>query len=84
MEYRETWGIALSRIADFFSAQEDSQSGDGRHFLVGGAAVTLTALPENMLARYALPRTEVVISGSEEAAGEVHRRFFMRFLSAGG
>ena len=46
MEYRETWGIALSRIADFFSAQEDSQSGDGRHFLVGGAAVTLTALPE--------------------------------------
>ena len=84
MEYREIWGISLERISGYFSAQEGVRPDGPQSFRFGGTRVELTRLPDSTVTGFAMPRTEVFICGDDESAEDIHRRFFLRFLSAGG
>jgi hypothetical protein len=36
------------------------------------------------MGKWEIPRTQVIIEGTEDDVQIIHRRFFLRFLSAGG
>ena len=83
MVMEENWGISEARMAEFLSRQPDvTPAQDGFVFL--DCRILLTALSHNALGKWPIPRTRVVITGSEDDAREIHRRLFLRFLSAGG
>lgn len=83
MVIEENWGISIERMADFLSGQpEILRVQDG--FVFRDCRILLTALSHNALGKWPIPRTRVVITGSEDDAREIHRRLFLRFLSAGG
>ena len=79
----ENWGIPLSRIRDFFSAQPDVTA-DGEDFYFGHCRITLTPITGHFLGPWEMPRTQVRMEGPEEDVRIIHRRFYLRFLSAGG
>ena len=79
----ENWGIPLDRITGFFSGEPDvTNSGHVFHF--GECRITLTALPGHHLGPWEMPLTRVLMEGTDEAVQTIHRRFYLRFLSAGG
>ena len=83
MEFNETWGIEYSRAAAFFDQQTDVlREAEGR-YRYGDAEITLTRLPDKRMGSLRFARTELSICGGTDA-DDIHRRFFMRFLSAGG
>ena len=83
MVIEENWGISIERMADFLSGQPDVlRAQDG--FVFRDCRILLTALSHNALGKWPIPRTRVVIIGSEDDAREIQRRLFLRFLSAGG
>lgn len=84
MEYREIWGVSAERISEYFSAQPCALEDGPLRFRLGETSVILTRLPDNTVTGFAMPRTEVLISGHRESTEAVYRGFFMRFLSAGG
>ena len=79
----ENWGIPMPRIWEFFSAQSDVTA-DGEEFLFGHCRITLTAITGHFLGPWDMPRTQVRMEGPEEEVRIIHRRFYLRFLSAGG
>ena len=83
MKYDEIWGIAYPRVSEFFSAQSDVEIISDGAFRYGDAAVELEALPDKHMGSMIIARTRVRIEGGADA-DEIHRRFYMRFLSAGG
>ena len=83
MRKEEIWAIDHSRIGGFFLEQPDvtaTQSG----FVFGDCRITVTALESQSFAQMRLPRTKVVFQGGDDAVNQIHGRFFLRFLSAGG
>ena len=79
----ENWGISIERIRDFFARQPDAvQTAQG--FSFPDCSVRLSPLPGKTMGKWDMPRTRVQMEGSETAVREIHRRFFLRFLSAGG
>ena len=82
MPYCETWAIAFERIEAFFLAQDDLRPIGPGSFRGQGCTVLLVRLPDRPLGPLTVPQTRVEISGG--AAEAVYRRFFLRFVSAGG
>ena len=83
MVKEENWAIAPERVRAFFAEQPDAVAlEDG--FLLGGCRVTLTPVSGVLLGKWAMPRTIIRFEGDARAAEAVYRRFFLRFLSAGG
>ena len=82
MNYNEIWGIAFSRISKYFSTQEDVESFGPRSFKFKDAVIELEELPDKALGSMRVCQTRVTISG--EDAEEIHRRFYLQFLSAVG
>ena len=83
MNYDEIWGIAFYRVSEYFSAQGDVEKMSACTFRYGDAAVELEALPDKHIGSMIIAQTRVKITGCADA-DEIHRRFYMRFLSAGG
>ena len=83
MNYDENWGIAFARVDEFFASQRDVERIGGRSFVFGNAHIELMELPEKRIASLRMARTRVIITG-EADADEIYRRFYYRFLSAGG
>ena len=79
----ENWGIPMDRISDFFSTEPDVTAQDDI-FLFGDCRITLTALPGHRLGPWEMPLTRVQMEGPDEDVQTIHRRFYLRFLSAGG
>ena len=79
----ENWGIPLNRIAGFFSGEPDVTNCDGV-FLFGHCRITLTVLPGHRLGPWEMPLTRVRMEGPDADVQTIHRRFYLRFLSAGG
>lgn len=79
----ENWGIPMDRIAGFFSG-EPEVTAQGDAFLFGGCRITLTPLPGHHLGPWEMPLTRVLMEGPEADVQTIHRRFYLRFLSAGG
>ncbi|MCR5087900.1 MAG: hypothetical protein K6C08_00120 [Oscillospiraceae bacterium] len=83
MQIRETWSVSTERITAYFRTQDDiRQEGEGL-FRCGDCEIRMTALPERRIGPASLPRTELVFSGPEAEKEALHRRFFLRFISAG-
>lgn len=83
MNYDEIWGIAFPRVSEYFSAQDDVEKTDDGSFRYGTAVVEPEALPDKHMGSMVIAQTRVRITGGADA-DDLHRRFYMRFLSAGG
>lgn len=83
MNYCEVWGIAAHRIDEFFSKQSELEELSELHYRYKSADIIIEKLPDRQFSIVSLPRTQVSITGAEDA-DEIHRRFYMQFLSAGG
>ena len=83
MRYDENWAVAPERAAAFFRAQADVREQDGA-FLFGKCRIMLLPIEGRAMGKWKLARTQVIIEGDDADAREIHRRFLLRFLSAGG
>ena len=82
MLLNENWAVKSDRIGDFFRSQDDVTESEGIFFFKS-CRITLTSLPpQNGI--FAVSRTELQIDGPDDEVHEIHHRFFLRFLSAGG
>ena len=84
MRVEETWAIAFERIEAFFLAQKDVESHGPGTFAYKNSQVRLTELAPRTVGPLQVPQTRVAISGADEDAEAIHRKFFLRFVSAGG
>ena len=83
MRRDENWGVDIDRIRAFFHQQPDVHEENGR-FIFGACAISLIPLDGSAMNRWRLPRTQIIFEGDEGDVQAIHRRFFLRFLSAGG
>ena len=79
----ENWAIGDERIREFFRSQSDVTELDGT-FRYGNCRITLTSLPNTQNGIFVCQRTGIRMEGPDEDVQIIHRRFFLRFLSAGG
>ncbi len=79
----ELWGISFDRIREFFLCQKDVIRTGENTFSFQQAVVTVVPLPNKTMGSMTIPQTRVTVAGGE-GAEEIHRRFELRFLSAGG
>ena len=79
----ENWGISIDRIREFFSAQPDVTT-EGEDFHFGHCRIILIPITGHFLGPWEMPRTQIRMEGPEEDVQTIHRRFYLRFLSAGG
>ena len=84
MEYNEIWAVDAARIKSFFLSLKDAGLKDEGMISCGECSVRLTPLPAHPVGPVDVPRTKVEITGEDAAAEELYRRFFLRFISAGG
>ena len=84
MEITEIWSISQERINEFLLAIGGIPLEDAGGYSFDGCQVRLTVLPDRMIGRYPICRTQVHFSGEEEKTERIHRAFKLRFLSAGG
>lgn len=83
MQKTELWAVESSRIADFFHNQQDvSHTAPG--FQYGSCQIILEQLPLRKMGVLSLPQTRITFEGEESDLKKIYRRFFMRFVSAGG
>ena len=82
MLLNENWAVKADRIREFFRSQEDVTESEGI-FFYKSCRIILTSLPPQA-GIFAVSRTKLQIDGPDEDAREIHHRFFLRFLSAGG
>ena len=83
MVKEENWAIAPERVRAFFAEQPDAEITE-YGFQISGCRVTLTPVSGILLGKWAMPRTLIRLEGDETSVEAVYRRFFLRFLSAGG
>lgn len=83
MILNENWGIPLARVREFFSSQPDVTE-DGEFFRFQDCRITLTPITGHFLGPWEMPRTQVRMEGDDNGVQTIHRRFYLRFLSAGG
>lgn len=79
---KEDWALSPGRVREFFLAQEDVESA-GDAFIFKSCLISLEPASPGSFP-WALERTLLSFSGESGDVEEIHRRFFLRFLSAGG
>ena len=82
MDYDEIWGISFPRVSGYFASLGDVEKHSDSFFTFGNARIELEELPEKKMGSMRIARTNVKITGTD--ADEIYRRFYLRFLSAGG
>ena len=83
MIIEENWAVDPQRVRAFFTEQPDmSEIPEG--FIISGCTVKLSEAEGSLLGKWTIQRTRVRFEGDEVSVKEVYRRFFLRFLSAGG
>lgn len=83
MEICEVWSISPERIINFLLSRNGVPAEDGSYSF-DGCTVRVTALPDGLIGRYPIPRTQVCFMGKDEETEKLHRAFFVQFASAGG
>ena len=84
MQKQEVWAIHADRISAFFASQDDALQTSAEEFLFSGCHVRLSPLSDRKLGGLAFPQCAVMFEGEETAVEPIYRRFYLRFLSAGG
>ncbi|MBE0451372.1 MAG: hypothetical protein IBX70_11055 [Clostridia bacterium] len=75
-------GIHIKYLRDYFSGIADHQSGDD--YFCGQVLIRLLPLDDQVHGTIALPRTEIVFSGTADDVERQIYKYRMAFLSAGG
>lgn len=83
MHRDENWAIDAIRVRAFFREQADVYEADGR-FIFGNCSITLIPCSSAAMGKWEIPRTRLIFEGEDGDVEAIHRRFFLRFLSAGG
>ena len=83
MIIKENWAIDPQRVRAFWAEQTDAAM-IPEGFAINGCTVTMTEDHGTIMGKWAIRRTCIRFEGEESAVKEVYRRFFLRFLSAGG
>lgn len=84
MDICEIWSISIERIAAFLSSHDEVLTYSGDHFSFRGCDISLAVLPDHRVGSFLFPRTQVCFSGPASDTEEIHRRFVLQFISAGG
>lgn len=82
MELKEIWAVPKGRMIDFF-LEQGLLLKDGC-FCSGELCVSVKEHDTILLCGQELQRYQVCFSGAEEAVKGFHRKFQLKFLSAGG
>lgn len=83
MTKTEDWAIVRSRIESFFRGEPDILT-CGDDYLYRSCRIRLVTLEDHTIGALHFPRTRVIFEGPEEDLQSIYRRFFLRFVSAGG
>lgn len=83
MKYDEIWGVAEPRIDEYLCAQPEIEKLSSGCYRAIGLEITVDPLPEKDFGSLKFPRTRTVFKGEDSAVEELHRKFFMNFLSGG-
>ncbi len=84
MQIQEVWSISSERIRAFFLAQNDVCRKGNDRFSCGQCGIDITPLPFRKVGGFRFPQTRVEFDGPEPDTEEIHRRFVLQFISAGG
>ncbi len=83
VEIKETWGVPVARIEEFFLSQDDVQKCGEGVFLLENCRISIAALPPREFGPLSFPATRIEFSGSDRETELIHRRFVLQFISAG-
>ena len=79
----ENWAIPAERIRAFFRQQADvAETEDG--FVFRNCTIRLAPQSGQLLGKWQQHRTVITLDGPDADTEEICKRFFLRFLSAGG
>ena len=82
MRINENWAVSTARIEAFFNEQPDVSCCDGVYKF---GDCTITLMPDmGNIGAITVSRTQVCFEGPDEQVKDIYKRFFLRFLSAGG
>ena len=84
MPISEIWSIPEERIRAFFSGQDDVIEAGENGFSCGLCHILITPLPQRCVGGLSFPQTKVVFRGPEPDITDIHQRFILQFISAGG
>ena len=79
----ENWAVSAKRVREFFRSQRDVTESESI-FFYKSCRIALTPLPPSQTGILAISGTQILMDGPDEEVREIHNRFFLRFLSAGG
>ena len=82
--FHEDWGISAPRALEYVESLKEITKHDDGSYAFGGCRITITALPDKKMGSLSFQRIHLDIQGPDAEAEDFHRRFTMRFLSAGG
>ena len=79
----ENWAVDPERVRGFFEEFPNAEATqDG--FLLDGCEIRLTPIDATLFGKWSMKRTGIRMEGPDDAANALYRKFFLRFLSAGG
>ena len=84
MQISEVWSISDERIRTFFLSQKDILQKKDDVFSCRQCEISISTLPLREMGRLQFPQTRVEFDGPEADTTEIHRRFVLQFISAGG
>lgn len=79
MEYSGVWAIPFHSAEEFFRKHAEEKE---HFFQYKNCIIRVEKLPEKGILN--IPQTKVSMQGREEDTKEIHKKFFLNFLSAGG
>lgn len=80
----ELWTVSIDEAKAFIEQQGGIIKTAYAVYLYGGCRIELYEAEDHILGGMHFPRVRIKLSGDEADAGEFHRRFVLRFMSAGG
>lgn len=84
IRYTQDWAVSFERIDDFFRNDPEITPRAPGQYAYKTCEIILARLPDRRLGPLVFPRSRVEISGMDEDAEKIYRRFFLQFASAGG
>lgn len=84
MRICEIWGITPERIREYLLEEEKLYMTEPGRYTNGSVTVSLNAMLPRVLGSCAFPQTQLVFEGGDRETESFHRRFVLRFISAGG
>ena len=84
MRICEIWGITPERIREYLLEEEKLYMTETDRYSDGSVTISLNTLPPRILGSFAFPQTQVMFEGRDKETERLHRRFVLRFISAGG